>query len=141
MGRERSSTQQKRLVAERANHRCEYCQSPDAYSPQTFSIEHIIPVSKGGVTALENLAFACQGCNNHKYTKVVGIDLITNQSVSLYNPRLDAWVEHFVWHDDGLELIGISATGRATIATLHLNRQRLINLRRLLLLAGMPHIQ
>lgn len=44
------------------------------FAIQPFSIEHIIPKSQGGETTLDNLAFSCQGCNNHKYNKIEGYD-------------------------------------------------------------------
>ncbi len=47
---------------------CEYCMSQEKYASQSFSIEHIIPVFSGGDDDLENLALACQGCNNIKFT-------------------------------------------------------------------------
>jgi 5-methylcytosine-specific restriction endonuclease McrA len=30
---------------------------------QSFSVEHIVPISQGGNDMLDNLALACQGCN------------------------------------------------------------------------------
>lgn len=53
---------------------CEYCISQEAFSPDTFSIEHITPLAKGGTNDLSNLANACQGCNNRKFTSVSAID-------------------------------------------------------------------
>jgi len=54
-------------VALRAQECCEYCFSQYRYSPDPFSIEHIIPIPTGGSNDLDNLAFACQGCNSRKY--------------------------------------------------------------------------
>ena len=34
-------------VAQRAGGRCEYCRSPAKYSPQPFSLDHILPRGKG----------------------------------------------------------------------------------------------
>jgi 5-methylcytosine-specific restriction endonuclease McrA len=55
----------KNKVIERAQGTCEYCRSQARFATQAFSIEHIKPQSKGGETSLDNLALACQGCNNH----------------------------------------------------------------------------
>jgi 5-methylcytosine-specific restriction endonuclease McrA len=55
----------RRLVAERARWRCEYCHSPATFPTQPFNVDHIIPRSKNGLTSLENLALAC-GCNSYK---------------------------------------------------------------------------
>ena len=122
----------RRLVIERARGCCEYCLSQASFSTQPFSVEHILPLDKGGLTESENLALSCQGCNNHKYDKTEGIDPVTRQRVSLYHPRQQAWSEHFAWNDDYTLIIGITPTGRATVETLHVNRAGIVNLRRVL---------
>ena len=52
-----------------ARERCEYCRSHARFATQAFSVEHVTPRSLGGTTTFDNLALACQGCNNHKYIK------------------------------------------------------------------------
>jgi hypothetical protein len=123
---------QKDFINERAQRCCEYCWSQLKFSPDPFSVEHIIPLSKGGTSDLNNLALSCQGCNNRKYNLTEAIDPIDGQFVSLYHPRQQLRVEHFIWSDDFSELIGVSPTGRATIVRLQLNREGVVNLRRLL---------
>jgi HNH endonuclease len=124
-------------VIERANRRCEYCKCFMDYSSQAFEIEHIIPVAESGDTTLDNLALACGGCNGHKYTKVDAFDPVSQTQVPLYHPRQQAWQEHFSWSADYLQIIGVTATGRATTLALNLNRPGVINLRRLLFMAGL----
>jgi hypothetical protein len=127
----------KTAVSQRANGLCEYCQSPADYSPQPFSIEHIFPISAGGESELDNLAYACQGCNNHKYNKTHGLDALTGLGFPLFNPRQDEWFTHFGWIEGGLKIIGLTGIGRVTVQELHLNRPNLLNLRSLLLLADL----
>ena len=43
-----NSAEIREQVAKRANGKCEYCQSPERFSISGFSIEHVIPLSKGG---------------------------------------------------------------------------------------------
>lgn len=136
MTKPRISRQLRRRVKERAHFCCEYCLSQEAYSPDPFSSEHIIPLATGGQSSEENLALACQGCNNFKYNKTSVVDPITLQEVPLFNPRQDSWLEHFTWNQDCTELIGLTPTGRATIAELRLNRENVINLRQVLIIAG-----
>jgi hypothetical protein len=50
--------------------------------------------------------------------------------------RLQKWSEHFVWSQDRLRIIGVTAVGLATLLKLNLNRQGLLNLRAVLKLAG-----
>jgi hypothetical protein len=122
----------KNQVVERAQGTCEYCRSQVRFATQAFSIEHITPQSKGGETALDNLALACQGCNNHKYNKTESVDPITGENVPLYHPRQQKWEAHFSWNEDFTLIIGLTKIGRATIDALQLNREGLVNLRRVL---------
>jgi len=124
--------EQRRLVLTRAGGCCEYCQSQSRYSADSFSVEHVIPRSRGGTDAVGNLAFACQGCNNRKYVSVSAADPLTGVSVPLYHPRQDRWEDHFVWSADFLAMCGLTPTGRATVEKLKLNRETVVNLRRLL---------
>ena len=126
MPKRRVTTQQRRTVMERAQGCCEYCRSQTRFAMQSFSTEHIVPRSQDGETTLSNLALACQGCNNHKHTKTVGVDPVTSDVVSLYHPRRQRWGDHFAWNED------FTPTGRATVETLRLNRVGLVNLRRVL---------
>jgi hypothetical protein len=128
---------EERQIIERANRLCEYCRSSMDYSAQPFVIDHIIPIAEGGKTDLENLAFACGGCNGHKYTKIQAIDPVSREVVSLYNPRQQNWRDNFVWSDDFLQVVGLTAIARATINELQLNRSGVVNMRRLLLIAGL----
>jgi hypothetical protein len=121
-----------KAVRERARFCCEYCFAQALFSSDSFSTEHIIPRIKNGLTVLENLAFSCQRCNNHKFTATESIDPITGSFAPLYNPRTDTWAAHFEWNGDFTEILGISSTGRATVLRLNLNREGLVNLRKVL---------
>ena len=128
----RVSAQHKAEVKQRARNCCEYCGSQEEYSPDTFSVEHIIPLTKAGTNAADNLANACQRCNNHKYVSIEAIDPLTGEIVSLYHPRQNRWSDHFAWNEDYTFMVGLTPTGRATVAKLELNRKGVVNLRRLL---------
>src|SRR5438046_2711332 len=131
----RPAGRQKRTVAERAGERCEYCRCPAAYSSDPFAAEHIRPRVAGGTRHLSNLAYSCLGCNNFKYTHTEAVDPETGETVSLYHPRRDLWLGHFTWSEDFTEIVGLTATGRASVERLQLNRPGVVNLRRVLRLA------
>ncbi|MBL7794080.1 MAG: HNH endonuclease [Saprospiraceae bacterium] len=122
----------KREVEERAFGRCEYCMSQNRFSPDPFSVEHIIPLSRKGLSQSDNLAYACQGCNNRKYNAIEAIDPLNGKATPLFHPRQHIWGEHFTWNDDYTLVIGLTAIGRATIERLKMNRIGLINLRKIL---------
>jgi len=85
---------------------------------------------------LENLAFACQGCNNRKYTNTEAVDPVTQAIAPLFHPRRNRWNDHFAWSDDATLILGLTPIGRATVEKLQLNRAGLVNLRRILVEAG-----
>lgn len=91
-----------------------------------------MPRIRGGQTVIENLALACQGCNNYKFVKTDARDPISENVVPLFHPRKQKWREHFAWNDNFTLIIGLTPTGRATVETLQLNRDELVNLRRVL---------
>lgn len=136
MPRQYISAEDREHIKTRARYRCEYCQYPANYSAQPFVYEHIVPVVKGGGTRLENLCYACGGCNGHKYTKTENIDPVSKVSASLYHPRIQNWHEHFGWNDDYLFIIGLTPIGRATVLALKMNRIGVVNIRKLLLIVG-----
>ena len=129
------SAKQRRLVIERARWRCEYCLCPSSVSPFTFHVDHIIPYSRGGNTEMDNLALAC-GCNHFKGDRIQARDPQTGQTVLLFHPCRQQWSGHFAWGKDGLEIVGLTPTGRATVTALRMNRKELIKLRRILLASG-----
>jgi hypothetical protein len=127
---------QRRAVEERAGGHCEYCLSPTRFGVQSFECEHIIPVSEGGQTVLDNLAWACGGCNRCKANRTSAIDPDSGELALLFNPRVQDWSSHFAWDQDYMLIIGLTATGRATVKALRLNRSGVVNLRRVLLTVG-----
>lgn len=86
---------------------------------------------------MNNLALACGGCNSHKYVKTEALGPLSQATVLLYHPRQQSWSEHFIWSVDFLEIVGLTAVGRATVKALKLNRPGVVNLLQLLVLAGL----
>lgn len=116
-------------VRQRAGCLCEYCHASEQWQYVQFTVDHVVPLSLGGVDALENLALACFHCNRRKTNRLMGIDPEFDEETPLFNPRQQIWREHFIWSTDGLLILGLTAVGRAVIATLALNRERVINIR------------
>jgi HNH endonuclease len=58
--RRKFSASERDLVSRRAHGICEYCRCPEAYTPDTFGMEHIIPLVSEGTNELTNLAFSCE---------------------------------------------------------------------------------
>lgn len=126
----------RKKVRQRAKNRCEYCLSHQDYMMGRLQIDHIQPLAKGGVNTEDNLCLACELCNQYKWTKTEGLDIESGQVVSLFNPRNQKWKEHFTWNPEGIEIIGITACGRATISALRLNNNLAVTVRKNWVQAG-----
>jgi HNH endonuclease len=121
----------RRLRAEAVELRCAYCHSPERLLGLALEADHIIATARGGKTVLANLCLICRTCNGHKWQIVKARDPVTNRLVNLFHPRRQKWPEHFQWSDDGTRITGLTATGRATIETLQMNNDLIVNLRSL----------
>jgi hypothetical protein len=113
-------------VALQSHYCCCYCYSQEDVAGIRFTVDHIIPESLGGETVVENLCLACWDCNLFKHNRIVGKDPETGEEVALFHPRQQKWDEHFRWERDGLFLVGLTSTGRTTVAVLRLNRPLLL---------------
>lgn len=88
-----------------------------------MQVDHINP---DGGDVPDNLCLSCWNCNNHKRRAVVITDPETNTQVPLFNPRTDAWEDHFEWIEGATQIHGLTAIGRATITRLKMNRPALV---------------
>jgi hypothetical protein len=125
---ERSWAAAVRLVHERANFCCEYCQTCQQIIGQAMHVEHIDP---NGGDDVDNLCLSCATCNLSKAEATDAVDPETRQHVSLFNPRQQRWTDHFAWTDNGTRLLGKTPIARATIARLGMNRDQVVTSRRM----------
>jgi hypothetical protein len=132
----RVSPRLRERVAKAAGYRCGYCRTPETITGIRLTIEHTIPEACGGKTVEKNLWLACHACNEIKGKRIQGVDPATGKRCRFWNPRRQKWRDHFCWSDDGTEIIGLTPRGRATVATLNLNRPELVAARWLWVQAG-----
>jgi hypothetical protein len=107
-------------VVRRARDRCEYCGLSQAGQEAVFHVDHVVPVVAGGETTLENLALACVSCSLRKGARQMAPDPQGGEKAPLFNPRREGWRLHFRW--DGVRVVGLTPTGRATVVALCMNR-------------------
>lgn len=117
----------RRAVVSRADNRCEYCQLSQLGQEATFHVDHVTPVATGGPTTLENLALACVSCSLKKGARESARDPSTGDETPLFNPRTQAWGEHFEWSAG--RVVPRTAVARATVELLQLNRPMLVRIR------------
>jgi len=115
------SIELRRLVAERANRRCEYCSLPVSVSfLLPHEVDHVIAEKHGGDTESDNLAYACWRCNRHKGSDLGSFDPQTGLFSFLFNPRNQVWDQHFMLDNESIS--GLTPEGRTTVYLLQLNR-------------------
>ncbi len=136
MNPSRISPELREQVAAAARYRCGYCLTSRHVVGPFLEIDHIVPVSHGGRSDEENLWLACPLCNSHKADRVVALDPVSGEAVSLFNPRRERWSDHFAWVDGNTTVVGKTAIGRATAAALQVNEPDIVAARRLWVLAG-----
>lgn len=61
------STRDWNRVLWRANGRCHYC----GKACEKLTVDHVLPLSRGGMHTIGNLAPACPSCNYQKHNKTV----------------------------------------------------------------------
>ena len=118
-------------VAERANHRCEYCHAPEVVFNFPFEVEHIIPIAKRGKTDLDNLALACRSCNLRKSDRISGYLPDSNVEVNFFHPRQNQWIAHFGVNRESGEILGLTLIGRVTIDYLMMNSSSQLTARKI----------
>lgn len=59
-------------------------------------MDHSQPQSLGGSDDPDNLALACHRCNERHYNFTTAIDSEAQITVPLFNPRQNAWADHFI---------------------------------------------
>ena len=121
-------------VARRAGHRCEYCLIHEEDAGFSLQLDHIVSRKHGGLSILENLAYACVICNRRKGTDVASVWRGAGHVVRLFHPRRDRWADHF--SIDGHMIQPTSDVGIVTARLLGLNAPERIAERRLLQALG-----
>jgi hypothetical protein len=112
-----------------AGNRCGYCLTERRYTAKLLHVEHIIPIATGGTSTIDNLWLACDLCNSYKGMATHATDPVSDELAPLFNPRKQKWSEHFRWSEDSIRVIGMTATGRATVFALRLNNPILVEAR------------
>ncbi|MBE7557132.1 MAG: HNH endonuclease [Anaerolineales bacterium] len=123
-------------IIQQAGRRCGYCLRTEALLGMPMTIDHIIPQAANGPTTEENLWLACRRCNEFKGGQTHAPDPQTSEWIALFNPRQQTWTEHFAWSEDGVEILGKTPCGRATIMALQMNNPEIIVARRLWVSVG-----
>lgn len=108
----------RRIVEDRAKHCCEYCLIHESDTFSGCQVDHVLAEKHGGETTHLNLAFSCAPCNRAKGTDL-GSLASDGVLTRFFNPRSDAWRNHF--RLSGSRIEAITLIGEVTVRTLRLN--------------------
>jgi hypothetical protein len=71
------TTALRNLIKSRDNYTCTYCSVSIAAEPHLLlEVDHIVPLSKGGLTTPENLQALCWRCNRSKSNKLLNVSSV-----------------------------------------------------------------
>jgi hypothetical protein len=119
----------------RAGGRCEYCRVHQDHVELSHHIEHIVARKHGGPDDPSNLCVASERCNLFKGSDLTGLDPVTGAVERLFNPRTQAWSDHFEVR--GPLIVGLTPTGRTTVRVLSMNAGQRLQLRAALIAHGL----
>ncbi len=123
-----------RLVWQRADSYCEYCQLHQVFDLLPHHVDHVVARKHEGPDTEDNLALACVNCSLAKGSNIAGLDSRTGQVTPLFHPRTQRWGDHFRWH--GPQIVGRTSIVRATVAVLNMNRPDRVALREMIIAEG-----
>lgn len=109
------------FVRQRAGFACEFCGITEIDAGNRLTIDHFQPGKHGGNDYSDNLIYACFPCNQYKGDYWPA----TSEAVPLWNPRREAFHQHFLELNDGM-LTALTAVGTFTMRRLRLNRPQLV---------------
>ncbi|MCE9554002.1 MAG: HNH endonuclease [Planctomycetes bacterium] len=112
------SAELRRLVVQRSLRLCEYCLIHESDTYLGCQVDHILSEKHGGLTELDNLAFACTFCNRSKGTDIASLTQASTLA-RFFNPRTDKWRDHFQLN--GARIIPLTEIGEATARILGFN--------------------
>ncbi|MCF8246123.1 MAG: HNH endonuclease [Saprospiraceae bacterium] len=122
------------MVANRADHVCEYCLMHQDDLVFGCQIDHILSLKHGGETLPENLAYSCLTDNINKGSDIGTVLLPDRKLTRFFNPREDKWEDHFTISEG--HILPKTQIGEATVKILQLNAPDRVLRRQLLMLVG-----
>ena len=93
--REPFTEAQKEFIASKSNHCCAWC-GKKVYFKYGATIDHFVPLKKGGTNDPQNLVMMCEDCNKKKSSLIIPPDLGAKHLTEQYKEELDEWFDQYL---------------------------------------------
>lgn len=93
--REQLTESQKVMIAKKSKDRCAWC-GKKVYFGYGGTVDHYIPLKKGGTNAPENLVLMCKDCNAKKHSKIIPLNIAAKYVELPYLEELGNYFENFI---------------------------------------------
>lgn len=114
-GRIRMTNIRREQLLDRCKGRCCHC-GCELVLGDNFSIEHIIPLSKGGTNDFRNTVALCKDCNKEKGNDIVGVEFYSNAPKLVFED-IEAILNEYYEENDWLTTTNVFRQDRYTIKT------------------------
>ena len=91
---QRFTEEEKRTIAKKSNDKCCHCGKP-VFFHYGATVDHFIPLDKGGTNSMYNLIMLCDECNQEKDNKIESIDYIPYLK-DKYKNELSGYVDNYI---------------------------------------------
>jgi len=125
----------RKLIAERAGNRCEYCLLPQRFCLHKHEPDHIVPIQHGGNDDEGNLALACMRCNRFKGPNIGSFDPETGKLVPFFHPRHQKWEDHFTIQN--ALIMPLTPESRVTVKIFRFNDEERVAERKMMIEVGL----
>lgn len=93
------SEDEKEEVALKSDHKCVWCGKP-VYFNYGATVDHYIPLKKGGTNDAVNLVLMCNECNQRKSSKIVPLNIAARYLKEPYRSELGHYFEDYLENFD-----------------------------------------
>lgn len=107
----------KRQVEQESGGHCAHCNVPISYADKTFTIEHVVPLHKGGTNDPKNLIGLCAACNRDKGDDIIDPKLYYPHLPKAKKKTVTAYFKHYLETVDCIAYDSIFMTDRFSFTT------------------------
>jgi hypothetical protein len=93
--REEFTESQKMMIAKKSNNCCAWC-GRKVYFGYGGTVDHFIPLKKGGTNDFKNLVLMCQNCNEKKGSMIIPVSVAGYHVQEPYKAELESYFDEYI---------------------------------------------